>query len=117
MRFRRLALIAAVAVLAPAAAGAQDFGVAESAETINTGNFKLSVNPMFVFPGCICFPVMLYAVWLYVNGVPEMQKKAGITDAKDEKILHLVLMLVLMPVGMYIIQQKLNELWAKAGLK
>jgi Outer membrane protein beta-barrel domain len=49
--FRRLALIAAVmAVLPPAAASAQDFGVAESAETINTGNFKLSVNPMFVFP-------------------------------------------------------------------
>jgi hypothetical protein len=43
-------LIAAVAVFAPAAAGAQDFGVMESAETINTGNFKLSVNPMFVFP-------------------------------------------------------------------
>ena len=51
MLFRRLASIAAVvAVLAPAAANAQDFGVAESAETINTGNFKLSVNPMFVFP-------------------------------------------------------------------
>jgi hypothetical protein len=49
--FRRLALIAAVVtVLAPAAASAQDFGVMESAETINTGNFKLSVNPMFVFP-------------------------------------------------------------------
>lgn len=49
--FRRLALIAAVmAVLSPTAASAQDFGVMESAETINTGNFKLSVNPMFVFP-------------------------------------------------------------------
>jgi hypothetical protein len=47
--FRRLAVIATV-VLAPAIASAQDFGVAESAETINTGNFKLSVNPMFVFP-------------------------------------------------------------------
>ncbi len=51
MLFRRLASIAAVvAVLAPAAASAQDFGVMESAETINPGNFKLSVNPMFVFP-------------------------------------------------------------------
>ena len=49
MLTRRLAVIAAV-VLAPAIASAQDFGVAESAETINTGNFKLSVNPMFVFP-------------------------------------------------------------------
>ena len=51
MLCRRLALmIAAMAVFAPAAASAQDFGVMESAETINTGNFKLSVNPMFVFP-------------------------------------------------------------------
>ena len=44
-----------------------------------------------------------------------MQKKAGIADAKDEKILHLILMVLLSPVGMYMIQQRLNELWAKAG--
>jgi hypothetical protein len=77
---------------------------------------KQVVNPMFVFPGCICGPVMIYAMWLYVNGLPEMQKKAGITDAKDEKVLHLVLLVLLGPVGMYMIQQKLNELWAKAGI-
>jgi hypothetical protein len=46
--FRRLTVIAAFVVLVPAAAAAQDFGVMESAETINRGNFKLSVNPMFV---------------------------------------------------------------------
>ena len=56
-------------------------------------------------------------MWLYVNGLPEMQKKAGITDAKDEKILHLILMVLLSPVGMYMVQQRLNELWAKAGVK
>ena len=78
---------------------------------------KQQVNPMFVFPGCICGPVVLYAMWLYVNGFPEMQKKAGITDAKDEKILHLILMVLLSPVGMYMVQQRLNELWAKAGVK
>ena len=78
---------------------------------------KQQVNPMFVFPGCICGPVVLYAMWLYVNGFPEMQKKAGITDAKDEKILHLILMILLSPVGMYMVQQRLNELWAKAGVK
>jgi hypothetical protein len=48
--FRRLALVAVLACAVPAAAGAQDFGVMESAETINQGNFKLGVNPMFVFP-------------------------------------------------------------------
>lgn len=52
MLFRRLApriIFAALAFAAPVAAGAQDFGVMESAETINQGNFKLSANPMFVF--------------------------------------------------------------------
>ena len=49
MRYRLLVLIAGLFMLMPLTARAQDFGVMESAETINTGNFKLSVNPMFVF--------------------------------------------------------------------
>ena len=76
---------------------------------------KQQVNPMLVFPGCICFLAVLYGAWLYVNGIPEMQKKAGV-EAKDEKVLHMVLLVLVMPVGMYMIQQKLNEIWAKAGL-
>jgi hypothetical protein len=43
-------LIAGLFMLMPLTARAQDFGVMESAETINVGNFKLGVNPMFVFP-------------------------------------------------------------------
>jgi hypothetical protein len=50
VRYRLLVLVGALFVLTPLTARAQDFGVMESAETINTGNFKLSVNPMFVFP-------------------------------------------------------------------
>jgi hypothetical protein len=38
-----------MALMLPVAAGAQDFGVMESAETINQGNFKLTANPMFIF--------------------------------------------------------------------
>jgi hypothetical protein len=38
-------------LLLPAIAGAQDFGVAESAETINRGNFKIKANPMLLFGG------------------------------------------------------------------
>jgi hypothetical protein len=75
---------------------------------------KQVVNPMFVFPGCVCYPVMWYAAWLYANGLPEMQKKAGI-EPKDEKVLHAVLLILLAPVGQYMVQQKLNELWAKTG--
>jgi len=39
----------ALAVFMPGVAHAQDFGVMESAETINKGNFKIRVNPMFLF--------------------------------------------------------------------
>jgi hypothetical protein len=45
MIVRRFAVGLAL-VLLPATAAAQDFGVMESAETINRGNFKLSGSPM-----------------------------------------------------------------------
>jgi hypothetical protein len=35
-------------LLVPGLAQAQDFGVMESAETINRGDFKLKGNPMFI---------------------------------------------------------------------
>ena len=36
-------------------------------------------------------------------------------EPKDEKVLHAVLLILLAPVGQYMIQQKLNELWGKVG--
>jgi hypothetical protein len=48
MTFRRLAVGLALVLLVPATVPAQDFGVMESAETINRGNFKLGGNPMFL---------------------------------------------------------------------
>jgi hypothetical protein len=50
LRFVRAALLAALVVgWLPAAASAQDFGLAESAETIDKGVLKLRANPMFLF--------------------------------------------------------------------
>lgn len=46
---RACALIFGLSVCVPGIAGAQDFGVMESAETIDQGTFKLRVNPMVVF--------------------------------------------------------------------
>lgn len=42
-------VLAACMVLIPALAQAQDFGVMESAETIDKGNFKLKANPILIF--------------------------------------------------------------------
>ncbi len=47
MKLHHYALAACVLLL-PTLAHAQDFGVMESAETIDRGNFKLKVNPMFI---------------------------------------------------------------------
>jgi hypothetical protein len=49
MRFRSCVLIAALLMAAPSVTAAQDFGVMESAETIDKGNFKFKVNPMVLF--------------------------------------------------------------------
>src|SRR5262245_57839219 len=50
---RRSSIVLASAVclslLLPNALRAQDFGIAESAETIDPGNFKIKANPMVVF--------------------------------------------------------------------
>lgn len=48
MRFRIITLLISAAVLIPSVTQAQDFGVVESAETIDRGTFKLRVNPMFI---------------------------------------------------------------------
>jgi hypothetical protein len=42
-------LVVGIALLTPVAAAAQDFGVAQSAETINRGNIKVFANPILIF--------------------------------------------------------------------
>ena len=45
----RLLLLIFTVVVLPSFTYAQDDGVLNSAETINEGNFKLMVHPMFIF--------------------------------------------------------------------
>ena len=82
------------------------------AKEMNAYLGKETVNPLFIVPGCLCFPVVLYADYLFAKGIPEMQKKAGV-EAKDDFVLDFILLILLAPVGQYLIQQKLNALWSK----
>ena len=41
-----------------------------------------------------------------------MQQKAGV-PVKDDYIMDLLLLILLAPVGQYMIQQKLNEIWSR----
>lgn len=49
MKSVRVAALAACVMVLPLVAAAQDFGVMNSAETINKGNFKLTGYPIIVF--------------------------------------------------------------------
>ncbi len=82
------------------------------AKEMNAYLGREAVNPLFIIPGCLCFPVLIYADFLFAKGLPEMQKQAGV-EAKDEFVLHFILLLLLAPVGQFVIQQRLNELWSK----
>ena len=48
-RTRVLMLVCGLAAAWPSLAHAQDFGIVESAETIDKGNFKIRANPMVLF--------------------------------------------------------------------
>jgi hypothetical protein len=71
------------------------------------------VNPLFILPGCFCFPVAVYGSYLFAQNIPAMQKKAGV-EAKDEFVLHLVLLILLPWLAAFLIQPKLNEIWSKS---
>jgi hypothetical protein len=49
VRFRSFMVCSTLLLAIPGAASAQDFGVLNSAETINRGNFKLTGAPMVIF--------------------------------------------------------------------
>ena len=82
------------------------------AKEINAYLGREAINPMFIFPGCFCFPLLYYVAFLLAKAIPEMQKKAGV-EAKDEFLVHFLLLIFAMPVGMFLLQQKLNEIWSK----
>jgi len=48
-RTRVFLLVCSLAAVWPSLAHAQDFGIVESAETIDKGNFKIRANPMVLF--------------------------------------------------------------------
>jgi hypothetical protein len=48
-RTRLMMLLCGLTIATPAIAHAQDFGIVESAETIDKGNFKIRANPMVLF--------------------------------------------------------------------
>jgi hypothetical protein len=83
------------------------------AKDLNTGLAKQQVNPLLLVPGCICLPVFVYGAWLFAQGFHELKKQKQGATAKDEIILHTILLALVFPVGAYFIQQQWNEITGK----
>ena len=84
----------------------------QRAKEVNDYLGEQKINPMFIIPGCLCPPLLIYVSYLLAKALPDVQKKAGV-EAKDEFILNFLLLWFVSPVGAYLMQQKLNEVWTK----
>lgn len=81
-------------------------------QEVNSYLGREAIKPLFLIIGIVCFPVSYYVLWLFVNALDEMQKKAGI-EAKDEKVMDFVFFFLCWPFGTMKAQQKLNAIWQK----
>lgn len=74
---------------------------------------KEAVNPLLIFPGCLCWPVMVVGLYFLAKAAAEAEMKAGTTQ-KDDTIIYFILLFLVNFVGVWMVQEKLNAVWQKA---
>jgi len=83
------------------------------AEEVNGYLGKPIVNKMLIFPGCFaCGIPPLIALWFLAKATAEAEMKAGTSD-KDESVVYFILLFLICPVGIWMVQEKLNAVWQK----
>jgi hypothetical protein len=74
---------------------------------------KPAINKMLIFPGCFaCGIPPLIAMWFLAKAASDAEMKAG-TSSKDDSVLYFILLLLIAPVGIWMVQEKLNAVWQK----
>ncbi len=73
---------------------------------------KQAINPMLIFPGCLCFPVLIVGMYFIAKAAAEAEMKAG-TSQKDDTIIYFLLLWLVSFVGVWMVQDKLNAVWQK----
>lgn len=82
------------------------------AKELNDYLGKQAINSMLIFPGCcLCIPLYI-GDWFMGKAVAEAEQKAG-TSQKDDSLIYFLLLLFLYPVGVWMVQEKLNAVWKK----
>ena len=83
------------------------------AKEVNTYLGEEKVKPIFIIPGCLCYPLILVANWHLANSLKDVQAKAGVVPEKDETTFLAILLMFVAPVGVMMFQQRLNDCWEK----
>ncbi|MBI4566148.1 MAG: hypothetical protein HY716_15790 [Planctomycetes bacterium] len=83
------------------------------AKELNDYLGKQAINPMLIFPGCFaCFIPCIIAMWYLSKAAAEAEMKAGVAQ-KDDSVLYFVLLFLIFPLGIWMVQEKLNAVWQK----
>ena len=83
------------------------------AEELNVYLGKPAINKMLIFPGCLaCGIPTIIAMWFLAKAASDAEIKAG-TSSKDDSILYFILLFLIAPVGIWMVQEKLNAVWQK----
>lgn len=82
------------------------------AKELNAYLGKDAINPMLIFPGCLCPPVLIVANYFIAKATAEAEQKAG-TAQKDDTIIYFILLFLVNFVGVWMVQEKLNAVWQK----
>jgi hypothetical protein len=82
-------------------------------EELNAYLGKEAVNKMLIFPGCFaCGIPPIIAMWFLAKAASDAEIKAG-TASKDDSVLYFILLFLIFPVGIWMVQEKLNAVWQK----
>jgi hypothetical protein len=74
---------------------------------------KQAINKMLIFPGCFaCNIPVIIAMWYLAKAAAEAEMKAG-ASTKDDSVLYFILLFLISPVGIWMVQEKLNAVWQK----
>lgn len=83
------------------------------ADELNTYLGKPAINKMLIFPGCfLCGIPVIIAMWFAAKATAEAEMKAG-TSSKDDSVLYFILLFLIAPIGIWMVQEKLNAVWQK----
>lgn len=84
----------------------------QTVDEINKGLGREEFNPMIVLvSSLVCAPALVFWLYKMTQALPELAQSRGLPPV-DNAMLIFILMLAVLPVGLFMYQTELNKVWA-----